>query len=51
MPKIVSTAPKAKAKVRAWPFEAKAIQTWPRGQGLAWRTTSLLMRLTTGGLE
>ena len=41
MPKIVNTALKAKA----WTFEAKATgqghKIWPRGQGLASRTTSL----------
>ena len=57
MPKIVNTALKAKAKAKAWTFEAKATgpevqpkakakkigldQEAPRGQGLASRTTSL----------
>jgi len=49
MPKIVISALMAKAK--AWTFEAnaiglegpeaKAIKSWPRGQSLASRTTSL----------
>ena len=47
MPKIVNTALKAKAKAKAWTFEAKAKAIKfgleaPRGQGLASRTTSLV---------
>ena len=54
MPKIVNTTLKAKAKAKAWTFEAKATGPEakakaikfgleaPRGQGLASRTTSLL---------
>jgi len=46
MPKIVNTALKAKAKAKAWTFEAKAKAIKfgleaPRGQGLDSRTTSL----------
>jgi len=50
MPKVVNAAPNAKAKTKAWTFEAKAvgfqakakaIQIWLQDQGLALRTTSL----------
>ena len=58
MPKIVNTALKAKAKAKAWTFEAKATGPEakakaikfgleaPRGQCLASRTTSLLLGST-----
>ena len=50
MPKIVNTALKAKAK--AWTFKAKAKAIKfgleaPRGQGLASRTTSLIIHTQT----
>ena len=61
MPKIVNTAlkAKAKAKAKAWTFEAKAKAKAikfgleaPRGQGLASRTTSLmLLPLTSYHIE
>ena len=36
-----ATTYEAKAKAKAWTSEAKAAIFWPRGQGLASRTTSL----------